>query len=390
MVNCEENLIKAIARKIIGKEAEGIKDLLAKHPIDVKRFKECVSYHELIPFAYLALKDFDGLLPEDLSEFLKNNYYYTLIQCQKNWQEFLRISKAFEEKNIIMVPLKGIALLHDIYAAYPARPMTDIDLLVREEELENAGAALRDLGYRKELRGLKETYWRKSQCHIVFYKKIKEKKLPFVEVHWGIDFKRKNRSMFPELWGRIREINADGKSLKLLSPEDTLFSLALHNRRFGKVLCLKNVLDAAIILDKYSNSFDWDYCINMAHKYRMRAALFFMLSEVEFLAGINMPECALKGLSLQSPRKKRIKEFIAKNTFSWGQDRGNKGLYLKSHFLLYDNFWEPIDYILNIPQEQFAKFYGLTSYDKKTEFFYRNRLLFIFLRTIAGIIYRKA
>jgi len=60
----------------------------------------------------------------------------------------------------------------------------------------------------KELYGLKETYWRKNQCHIVFYKKIEEKNLPFVETHWGIDFKRKNRSILPELWGRIEAIGA--------------------------------------------------------------------------------------------------------------------------------------------------------------------------------------
>lgn len=52
------------------------------------------------------------------------------------------------------------------------------------------------------------------------------------------------------------------------------------------------------------------------------------------------------------------------------------------HFLLYDTLWEPIDYILNIPLEQFAKFYEIKPYDRMTGFLYENRLFYMPVKLI--------
>jgi len=187
----------------------------------------------------------------------------------------------------------------------------------------------------------------------------------------------------PELWERAREISATGRLIKLLSREDTLFGLAFHNRRFGKVLCLKNVYDAALLLHKYQNSFDWDYCLGMSKKYDFRATLFFILFQVELLAGIKVPGDILERSGLSTIKKKSIRGFIEENTFSGGGlPEKNKALYLKSHFLLYDSLWQPVEYILNIPQEQFAKYYGLKPYAKGTEVLYRLRFAYILFKSI--------
>lgn len=377
----EINLIKLIIRTMIGSKKERIGNLLSPKSINWERFKDLIIYHELTPFVYLALKSSDSFLPQELERFLENNYYCALVRCQNLWQEFLRISRAFEQARVNLVPIKGVALLGDIYTQMPIRPMTDTDLLVKEGDLLKAESIFYDLGYRKELYGLKEEYWRKSQCHITFYKK-KEAKAPFVELHWGLDFKRRNRFILSELWERIREINVNGKSIKLLSPEDTFFSLTLHNRRFGRTLCLKNAYDTILLLDKYNHKFDWDYVLEASKIYDMRSTVYFILYQAKLLTETNIPEYVWKGLKLTIWKRRIIQRFIEKNTFLSNKDIQSKNLYLRSHFFLYDNLWEPIDYILNIPQEQFAKFYGLDTYDKKTEFFYKNRLFCIPLKTI--------
>jgi hypothetical protein len=295
------------------------------------------------------------------------------------WQEFIRIFEAFEKAGIIILPIKGLALLKDIYIDKPIRPMTDIDLLVKEESLTKAEEIFCDLGYRKELYALKEDYWRNKQCHITFYKR-EDEKLPFVELHWSIDFKRNNRSILSELWSRTREIKGDGKIIQLLSPEDTLFSLALHNRRFGRTLCLKNTYDLALVLKNYTSTFDWDYCLSMSKRYNMCSTTFFILYQVKLFLGINIPDFVWGKLNRSIWKRKIIRRFIEKNTFLSDLERRGRDLYLKSHFLLYDNFWEPIRYIFNIPEEQFAKFYGLEPYDKKTNFLYKNRLFYILFK----------
>jgi hypothetical protein len=186
------------------------------------------------------------------------------------------------------------------------------------------------------------------------------------------------------MFDRAREISMHNKNVKVLSPEDTFFSLALHQRRFGITLSLRNVCDMAMLLNKYSSKFDWNYVLSESKKSKVCSTIFFALYQSSFFFGTEIPAYVWKELNLSKCKKFLIRRFIEKNTFLPKQTSRNKNLYLKAHFLLYDNLWEPLDYILNIPQEQFAKFYALTPYTKRTEFLYKNRLFYILFKVIGN------
>jgi signal peptidase I len=382
----EAALIALIVRRMVNDKGK-IGELLNSGEISWARFKHLIAYHQLTPFAYLALKEFSSLLPRDLYALLRNSYYCDLVRCERFWQEFLCISAAFKRAQIKILPIKGIALLEDLYARHPARPMIDIDLLAEEKEILTAEKILNDLGYRKSFRECEKKYWREKQIHFAFHKKENETSFP-VELHWALDFKRKNRFALAGFWERIRTIKAGGMEIRLLSLEDTLFSLALHSRRFGKALCLKNVCDAVLLLDKYAGSFDWDYCLKMSKKYELNSVLFFALCQVQLLSDKNIPEHVWKRLRVSKFKRAVIRWFIKKNTFSQHMDKRGKSLYLTSHFLLYDTFWEPAAYIFNIPKEQFARYYGLSLPDTKTELLYRFRFLYIPFRQITDCFKR--
>jgi len=371
----ELDLISIIIHRIIGGDPCSV---------NWEWFKGVIIYHEIIPFAYLSLKDSNLSVPEDLMQLLRNNYYYALRRCQECRQEFLRILKEFENCRISILPIKGMQFLYDIYARLPARPMVDIDLLVKEDDILKAEELFSNLGYKKELYGLKEEYWRKDYCHLIFLRK-EGRKTFIAELHWGLDFKRKNRMVLDELWKRTREIDADGKRIKLLSAEDAFFSLALHNRRFGKPLNIKYAVDLILLLNKHSCQFDWDYILSQCRKYNLSAPVFFSLYQAEFLRSLNIPEYVRKELKIPRWKKRLIQRFIEKNTFPLKTKTlpQIKSLYLKSHFLLYDSLREPVSYVLNIPKEQFAKYYRLRPYTKKTAFLYRNRLFYMLFKSVS-------
>lgn len=372
----EISLVSWIAKQVAGKEIESS---FYFDNIDWEEVKKSITFHELAPFVYQMLKDYSSSIPQEFMDFLNNTYYCAIIKNTTFWQEFLRILTAFEKEKIIVLPLKGLILLKDLYPHQPVRPMLDIDLLFKEEDLGKVETLMDWLGYRKELEGLKEEYYRKNQCHFIFYLKD-GRRTPFVEVHWSLDYKRNNRNTLGEIWDRIREVNVEGRRIKVLSPEDTLFSLALHKRRFGNILSLKNVCDVGILLNKYADSLSWDYVLKQCKRYHIRSTLFFTLYQVKLLLEIDIPRYVEKELNQPRWKKRLIKQFIEKNTFL--PKRNIKNIYLQAHFLLYDNLWEPIDYILCIPQEQFAMFYNLKPYDRKTSFFYHNRLLYITFKKV--------
>lgn len=402
----EAELVLAIAKEIVFDQKSNILDLIQKGSIDWSRFKEIIIYHGLTPFVYPILKDYLSLLPEDLNQTLKATYYYSLNHLLQLEQEFLVLYDVFRKRKITLIPIKGVALLEDLYSKYPVRSSADIDILVKEESLEEAIRVLEELGYKKNLEGLKEEYWRKKQYHFVFgpseeryslsdnslteqTKKGLKNHFHVVELHWDLDYRRYRRRLLPEMFGRLREFTIQGKKIKLLSFEDTFFALALHQRRFGTTLSLRNVCDMALLLNKYKSTFDWNYLLNESKKLKLCSTIYFALCQVDLFFKIGVPEYVWKGLNVHTLKKKIIQRFIEKNTFLPQLDMRAKSLYLKAHFLLYDNLWEPIDYILNIPYEQFAKYYHLTPYNRKTDLFYKGRLLYIPLKVILNLASRR-
>ena len=384
--SAEAELFQSLAKSIIRGAEINVKEIIFGSAIDWKKFREQILFHELSPFLYPLFKNSEGIIPEDLKQLLKRNYYATLARAENLWQEFLSLAKVFKAKEISMVPIKGIASLADIYRERPFRSMVDMDILVKKEELARVEEVLRELRYEKALGGLKETYWLEKNCELTFVKKISGR--PFwLDVHFGLDFKRLHTIQLPRLWERVRYVPVGGQMVALLSPEDQLFSIALHGRRYGgRPLCLKNILDLAIILEKYREPFDWGYVVREAHAGRMQSTVFFILLQVAVFFDTSVPDRVWKGFEVPFYKQWLMRRLIERNTFIPYQSATDKAIFLKSHFLLFDDFWEPLLYLLNIPIEQFAKYYDLAPYEKRTRFFYRVRLIYIL---IGGVLCGK-
>jgi hypothetical protein len=295
-------------------------------------------------------------------------------------QEFLTITDAFRRGGTAIAPIKGISFLTDIYRDQPFRPMADIDILVKEEELTKARGILSSLGYEVDLGGLREEYWLKKHCELTFLNK-KQNRSGTVDVHFSLDAKRSKAFVLPKLWTRTREIFMDGHAFRLLSQEDQLFCLALHQRRFGgKGFCLKNVFDLAMILEKSGNTFDWDYVIREMQTWKMRAAVFFILLQAKTLFDAIVPKSAWKRMSVPHHQKWIAKKLMEKHSLSFYSFDENKKLYLRIQFVLFDGLWKTISNLINIPLEQFAKFFSLKPYEKKTKLFYRLRFFYILFK----------
>lgn len=337
--------------------------------IDLDKLIALVRLHNLEPLVFFSLKDYAGYIPEHIYSYLRAQYIGNISKNLRFWNEFLKINEAFRENNLSILPLKGIDTLARFYPYFDLRSMCDIDILVKEEGFPHVETILSDLGYRKTLYGLREEYWRKKQYHIAFYK---DKTL--VEVHWGLDFKRSNRIILPRLWERTQEIELRSHKISIFSPEDALFSFALHWHHFGNILYLKQVFDVARII-KETPAFDWDYILKEVERSKMKAVIYFILMQAYLFCEAEISEDIFKKLNIPRWQKTLIKKFVLKYTF---ETRFSiKKLYLKAHFLLYDNILEPTLYLINIPYEQFCKFYNLKPYTTISNLLYNLRLFYM-------------
>lgn len=378
----EAGLVKSIAKEIVfGGQKPAILKNLRSADINDSRLKDLLTYHELGPFLYVILKNNLALAPRNL--FLKEAFYSQLIIYMSLWNEFLRIIREAQKQNILILPIKGLSFSENLYKRFGFRPLVDIDLLIKEGQLEAGISFLEGLDYRKHLIG-EESYWRKEQCHLSFINSSGRQ--PFlVELHWALDFKRGKKEILPSLWKRIKQVEFDKTSVPTLSPEDTLLSLALHQRRFGKMLNLKYVLDTGLIIK--THQLDWDYLFKTSRAERMQASLFFLLYQTSFVLDMDLKNY-LDGLKISFPHKSLIERIIKKYTYLTYQEFNLKYLYLLCHLLLYDSFREPLKYIFNIPEEQFARFYQLPLYEYKTKIAYRWRAFYIPFRTTCDYLER--
>ena len=372
----EERLVLFVAQWIVNDYRQPeIERILARGSVNWEDFNVMLEHHELSSFAYTCLKRHSSFIPDREIELLKKKHYIVIASLARLEKEFLEIADIFCTQGVDIVPIKGTSFLIDsMYGAKTGlRPMADIDVLVKRDNFTLAEKLAETLGYHKVLCGLKESYWREKNYHAIFSKMKNDAVFSVLEIHWFLDYPRKIL-LLPLLWERIKRLKTGDREITLLSPEDTLFSLALHLRRFGNVLSLKSACDFACLLTKYKD-LDWDYILREAKNGQMCASLYFRLIQANILFDIRVPNSILNGLNLLNYKQRLIENFILKNTFL-GIPEASGNIFLKNHFLVYDNFREPVSMVINMPQEQFAKFYSLDPYSVKTLLFYRLRFLY--------------
>ncbi len=382
----EFEVIKYLTKEVVyGRYKEHLINFLTSTKLEWEKLKFMLLYNELASFLYIILKNNSLSLPFDFLSFLKNVYYRDLFRYIVLFNELLTILDAANKKSILIIPIKGFSIGEEYYKKFGFRPLSDIDLLIKEEELEKGIKLLCELGYEKNFFGAKESYWRNKQCHINFLKRNKNGSI-LVELHWSLDFKRDNKYALSCLWKRLKKVKIKDKEIFVMAPEDTLFSLALHQRRFGKVFNLKYICDVGIILEK--EKLNWEYIIEAAYRERIKASLYFLLYQTQIILDKDLSKY-LKKLRISSWHKRLISCVIRKYTKSFITPFNLKYVYTICHFLLYDNILYPIKYVFTVPQEQFAKFYHLPFYTPTTERLYKLRYLYIPYKTVKELLDRK-
>ncbi len=108
------------------------------------------SSHFILPALFTAFKRNNLLhqLPPDLAEYLEEIYQLNLARNKSIIRQAKEITHLFQEAGIETVFLKGVAyLLQDLYPEAGDRVMTDIDILIHPDQIQQAADILYRNGY---------------------------------------------------------------------------------------------------------------------------------------------------------------------------------------------------------------------------------------------------
>jgi hypothetical protein len=184
------------------------------------RFKvEGLLYHALKSLDFPALQ-----IPDEIRNSLRKAYRNQATLNASLFFDAVKVLKSLAENHLPVIALKGLALAKSIYGDIALRPMSDIDLLLREKDLVNAGRILLALGYQQSFPD-----WESSVKAYHHLPPFTNKNGAMIELHWNIVTPDSPIKVdLDGLWERARFIKVDDVEVLAFSPEDLFLHLCIH------------------------------------------------------------------------------------------------------------------------------------------------------------------
>jgi hypothetical protein len=169
--------------------------------------------------------------------------------------------------------------------------MSDMDLLVKEEDLVRAGRILLTLGYQEYFPAWESTLT--IQHHLPPFT---NKSGAMIELHWNIVSPDSPIQVdLDGLWERACLINVDHVEVRAFSPEDLFLHLCIHacfhlQTIYCHGLDLIPFCDMAGLIKTSSEKIDWQIVLERAARWGSQKCVYLMLRLVRELLGASPPE----------------------------------------------------------------------------------------------------
>jgi hypothetical protein len=215
--------------------------------------------------------------------------HYLLLQRNLRWYRGLAaVLEALRGVQVPVIVLKGAYLAEAVYSNPGLRSVGDVDLLVRERDLDSAAEGLRELGYRAE-----DSRWTGKHLPI-----LSRAGAPSVDLHWTIETPYcAARIDLEGIWERARSAKIAGVDVLTLCPDDLLLHLCLHvafEHRF--LIDLAHLCDIVEVVDRFQNVLDWREVEGRSREWRIHKGVFLVLDLAVRWLGAQVPEAVLESL----------------------------------------------------------------------------------------------
>ncbi|MFN6487970.1 MULTISPECIES: nucleotidyltransferase family protein [unclassified Nostoc] len=281
----EIELLLCCTRTHIDSEtAERIKTLLQQN-IDWTLLVEIATYHGTIPLLYQSLNTtVKEAIPKTVLTQLRNRYHTNASRNLFLSHELVKILKLFEANKIPAIPFKGLVLAASVYGNLAMRQFSDLDILVRQQDIVKAQELLIAQKYQLEAEhyGWQQTFVHSQKPEIV------------VDLHCELtplSYFPFKLSDFETLWQRRRSLTLKGESIIDLSSNDLSIILAIQVARGvneGRE-SLAQICDLAELL-RIQKPLDWEQLLQEVNSLELERPFFISLLIVNTLLNTPLPD----------------------------------------------------------------------------------------------------
>lgn len=243
---------------------------------------------------HLSQKQYARHLPSEALASLKQSYRSQSIKNIMLYGTLDRILESVTRDGPPLVLLKGAFLAKWLYGDIALRPMNDIDLMCREEDLCLIGDRLMALGFTQRIY--------KSPVHESLRKHppwFFHPRMGKVDLHLNIFFPASHGPDDVEkVWKAATPLELDGHRLKCLAPEDQLLHLLIHlshHMERGSI-ALYWLCDIHEVVRHYGPRIDWPLFSAKARSLGMEDRTGPLLNLLEALWKTPVPQDILSGM----------------------------------------------------------------------------------------------
>ncbi|UXX80818.1 nucleotidyltransferase family protein [Reichenbachiella carrageenanivorans] len=202
---------------------------------------------------------------------------YNRYVWSKNQVIFFQVKKIIallQTNEIEHFFVKGVPLAKHYYGSDGIRPMSDLDFVVKEKDLENLWKVLN-----------KEGWYDKYTSQTVNYKKLLvnsrclvNNKDNEIDTHWRVFKDSFKESDEEEIWNNLEEFKVDDTITKTLNPTFQLLHSIIHGMRWNELPSFRWICDSLIIINKRDIQWENMLAFSAKRKYglRLSAALTYL------------------------------------------------------------------------------------------------------------------
>lgn len=284
---------------------------LVRFNLDWGRILEKAEQLGIAPLIYSALKKVtdSNQIPKEIMEQLQASCARNTIRNMDLYRKLKEILVTFSQEEIPVIVLKGAALAELVYQNIALRPMADLDLLVKKEDLDAAEHLLLKLDYVPYEPSFRPREWFPDHHHhLAPY--ISPNRSFFLELHHHIIPPPASASLpIHDFWHRALPAQIASTPSLVFAPQDMLLHLCLHLSHPGclpfvgnfRVLC-----DIAETIRRYQAEIDWAQFLRAGQIYEVEKFLYYALWLAQDMVEAEVPtelleelESALRGRGLE-------------------------------------------------------------------------------------------
>jgi Uncharacterised nucleotidyltransferase len=255
--------------------------------------------HGITQLLYQGMRQIDSLdLPEGILDYLQHFCHKNALRNIRLTHELISLTELFSAKDIAVVPFKGPVLSALAYRNLSLRQFGDLDLLVHEQDVEQACALLVAQGYQQGY--LTKAQKRDLDFHageIVFINKASQ---TVVDLHWKITPK-----FFPfeidlkDWWHRLQPVPLSKTQAYTFCLEDTLLHLCVHAASHLWTR-LEWLCDIAELIRAHESEIDWWNVLAQAHRVGCDRILLLNCCLIRDLLGVSLPSIITQKIELDA------------------------------------------------------------------------------------------